>query len=39
MRSSAMKMDMMESAPVPEIEAGTRQVTINADGIIEVQMP
>ncbi|MGG6259240.1 SIMPL domain-containing protein [Stutzerimonas stutzeri] len=39
MRSSAMKMNMMESAPVPEIEAGTRQVTINADGIIEVQMP
>ncbi|WP_312955937.1 SIMPL domain-containing protein [Pseudomonas songnenensis] len=38
MRSSAMKMDMMESAPVPEIEAGTRQVTINADGVIEVQM-
>ena len=39
MRSSAMKMDMMESAPIPEIEAGTRQVSINADGVIEVQMP
>jgi len=39
MRSSAMKMDMMESAPIPEIEAGTRQVTINADGVIEVQIP
>jgi len=38
MRQSAMKMDMMESAPIPEIEAGSRQVTISADGVIEVQM-
>ena len=38
MRASAMKMDMAESAPTPEIEAGTSQVTISADGIIEVQM-
>ena len=39
MRHSAMKMDMMESAPIPEIEAGSRQVTISADGVIEVQTP
>ena len=39
MRSSAMKMDMLESAPIPEIEAGSRQVSVNADGVIEVQMP
>ncbi|WP_313024633.1 SIMPL domain-containing protein [Pseudomonas lopnurensis] len=39
MRSSAMKMNMMDAAPVPEVEAGTRQVTVNADGVIEVQMP
>ena len=39
MRSAAMKMDMMEAAPIPEIEAGSRQVTVNADGVIEVQLP
>jgi predicted secreted protein len=38
MRGAAMKMNMMDAAPVPEIEAGTRQVTVNADGVIEVQM-
>jgi predicted secreted protein len=38
MRSVAMKMDMMESAPMPEIEAGSRQVTVNADGVIEVEL-
>ena len=32
-------MAMMEAAPTPEIEAGTSQVTVNADGVIEVQMP
>lgn len=31
-------MAMMDSAP-PEIEAGTSQVTVNADGVIEVLMP
>lgn len=36
-RGSSMKM-MMDSAP-PEVEAGTSQVTVNADGVIEVQMP
>ena len=35
----AKGMAMMEAAPTPEIEAGTSQVTINADGVIEVQMP
>lgn len=39
MRSSAMKMDRLEAAPIPEIEAGSRQVSVNADGVIEVQMP
>lgn len=40
MRSAAMKMEMdMAAMPVPEIEAGSRQVTINANGVIEVQMP
>lgn len=32
-------MAMMDAAPTPEIEAGTSQVTVNADGVIEVQMP
>ncbi|MBS7663880.1 SIMPL domain-containing protein [Pseudomonas lalucatii] len=35
----AKGMAMMEAAPTPEIEAGTSQVTVNADGVIEVQMP
>ena len=30
---------MMDAAVTPEIEAGTSQVNINADGVIEVQMP
>lgn len=30
---------MMDSAPTPEIEAGSSQVTVSADGAIEVQMP
>ena len=32
-------MDRLEAAPIPEIEAGSRQVSVNADGVIEVQMP
>ncbi|MCG4452000.1 SIMPL domain-containing protein [Pseudomonas sp. MMS21-TM103] len=40
MRMNAMKgATMMDAAVTPEIEAGTTQVTINADGVIEVQMP
>ena len=35
----AKGMAMMEAAATPEIEAGTSQVTVNADGVIEVQMP
>jgi predicted secreted protein len=35
----AKGMAMMESAPTPEIEAGSSHVTVNADGVIEVQMP
>lgn len=37
MRNVAMKA--MEAMPSPDIEAGTRQVSISADGVIEVQMP
>jgi predicted secreted protein len=33
-----MKAARAESAPTPEVEAGTRQVSVNADGVIEVQM-
>ncbi len=40
MRMSTMKGSMMMDAAVaPEIEAGTSQVTVSADGLIEVQMP
>ena len=34
-----MKAAMMDSAPTPEVEAGTSQVSMSADGVIEVQMP
>lgn len=37
MRNFAMKS--MDAAPTPDIEADTRQISINADGVIEVQMP
>lgn|SRR5690606_10657698 len=37
MRSMAMKA--MDSMATPEIEAGTRQVSVTADGVIEVLMP
>jgi predicted secreted protein len=30
---------MMDAAVTPEIAAGTSQVSINADGVIEVLMP
>ncbi|MBB3102048.1 SIMPL domain-containing protein [Azomonas macrocytogenes] len=40
MRSMAMKADMhTAAAPIPEIEAGTQQITVSADGTIEVQLP
>lgn len=39
----SMKMDSYSvsanAAPAPEIEAGSSQVSVNADGVIEVQMP
>lgn len=38
MRAASMKFSM-DAAPTPEIEAGTRQVSISADGVIEVLMP
>ena len=31
-----MKAAMMESAPTPQVEAGTSQVSMSADGVIEV---
>ncbi|VXD03193.1 conserved exported hypothetical protein [Pseudomonas sp. 8Z] len=40
MRAYAAKaMERMDAAPTPQIEAGTSQVTVSADGVIEVQMP
>lgn len=39
MRMTAMKADSYGGAPAQEIEAGTSQVTVSADGTIEVQMP
>ncbi|MBO3275091.1 SIMPL domain-containing protein [Pseudomonas schmalbachii] len=38
-RMSMAKADSYGGAPAPQIEAGTSQVTISADGTIEVQMP
>ncbi len=35
----AKGMAMMDAASTPQIEAGTSQVTVSADGVIEVQMP
>ena len=35
----AAKAAMADSAPTPEVEAGTSQVNMSADGVIEVQMP
>ena len=40
MRMHAMKsMAEADAAPTPEIEAGSSQVSVNADGVIEVLMP
>ncbi|MFO2464958.1 SIMPL domain-containing protein [Pseudomonas sp. 15FMM2] len=40
-RSGAMMMkaEAMDAAPTPQVEAGTSQVNMSADGVIEVQMP
>jgi predicted secreted protein len=37
MRNFAMKS--MDAMPTPDVEAGTRQISITAEGVIEVQMP
>ena len=34
-----MKAAAMDSAPAPEVEAGTSEVSLSADGVIEVLMP
>jgi len=40
MRMSAMKDSAMpESAAIPQIEGGTGELAVNADGVIEVQIP
>ncbi len=39
MRMQMESMSMGKAAPTPEIEAGSSQVSVNADGVIEVQMP
>ncbi|WP_455230229.1 SIMPL domain-containing protein [Geopseudomonas aromaticivorans] len=35
----AMKDTSMEGAPAPQIEGGNSELAVNADGVIEVQMP
>lgn len=40
LRTAAMKsMERMDAVPAQQIEAGSSQVSISADGMIEVQMP
>ncbi|MES2820707.1 MAG: SIMPL domain-containing protein [Pseudomonadota bacterium] len=40
MRAASMKgMSMMEDAPASQIEAGSSQVSVTAEGVIEVQLP
>jgi predicted secreted protein len=34
-----MKADRADAAPTPEVEAGTTQVSVTADGLIEVTLP
>lgn len=38
MRSASMKFSR-DAMPTPEIEAGTREISVTADGTIEVQLP
>ncbi|MCY1488793.1 hypothetical protein D9M68_224920 [compost metagenome] len=38
-RMDAAPMMSMAKGAAPEIEAGTSEVTVNADGVIEVQIP
>lgn len=39
MRAMAMKMEMADGQPAPDLAPGTQQVTVSADGVIEVRMP
>lgn len=40
LRMAAMKsMAMADSAPLPQIEAGSSSLTVSADGVIELQLP
>ncbi|HYQ39072.1 MAG TPA: SIMPL domain-containing protein [Pseudomonas sp.] len=40
LRMAAMKsLAVADGAPLPQIEAGTSELTVNADGVIEVQLP
>lgn len=39
MRMATLKADAAGFAPAPQIEAGTSQVSVSADGTIEVRMP
>jgi predicted secreted protein len=39
LRGPRMKAAMMDAESMPEIEAGSRQITLNANGVIEVVMP
>ncbi len=39
LRGPRMKAAMMDAETMPEIEAGSRQITLNANGVIEVVMP
>jgi predicted secreted protein len=34
-----MKAERADAAPTPEVEAGTSQVSVTADGVIEVTLP
>ncbi|MFJ4144046.1 SIMPL domain-containing protein [Pseudomonas sp. NPDC089734] len=34
-----MKAERADAAPTPDVEAGTSQVNVSADGVIEVQIP
>lgn len=39
MRGMAAKAMSMDNAPVPQIEGGNSELVVNADGVIEVQLP
>lgn len=39
MRSMTMKAERMDAGAIPDIAPGTQQITVSADGTIQVQMP